>query len=142
MFLYKEVLGTAFDWLHKLDRPRRPKRFPSMLSVEQVGQVLRAMRGVDRLMAQLIYGSGLRISECLALRVKDLLWNFKSIHVHGSKGEKDRTTVRPAPLIPPLQKQVEVVSALYRARLARGQGYAPMPDALARKFGAAAQTLP
>ncbi len=142
VFLYREVLEKPFDWLERLDRPRRAKRLPSVLSVEQVGRVLREMHGTEQLMAQLIYGSGLRISECLSLRVKDLLWGHGTIHVHGGKGDKDRTTVLPRPLVPALRAQVDAVAQLHRRRLQRGQGYAPMPDALARKFRSAAGSLP
>jgi integron integrase len=141
-FLYREVLAKPFDWLEQLDRPRQAKRLPNVLSIEQVGRVLREMHGTEQLMAQLIYGSGLRIAECMSLRVKDLLWNFSTIHVHGGKGDKDRTTVLPRPLIPALRAQVAAVSELHERRLKRGQGYAPMPDALARKFGSAARALP
>jgi integron integrase len=141
-FLYRDVLETPHEWLKQLDRPRQAKRLPNVLSLDQVARVLREMQGTERLMAQLIYGSGLRIAECMALRVKDLLWSFNTIHVHGGKGDKDRTTVLPRPLIPALRTQVGLVSALHQRRLERGQGYAPMPDALAHKFGAAAGTLP
>ena len=141
-FLYREVLETPHEWLQQLDRPRQAKRLPNVLSIEQVGRVLRQMNGTEQLMAQLIYGSGLRISECMSLRVKDLLWSFNTIHVHGGKGDKDRTTVLPRPLIPALQAQVSRVAVLHQQRLKRGHGFAPMPDALAVKFGAAAGLLP
>jgi integron integrase len=141
VFLYREVLEQPFDWLERLDRPRRPHRLPNVLTVEQVGAVLREMRGTERLMAQLIYGSGLRLGECVALRVKDLLWKYQTIHVHGGKGNKDRLTVLPGPLAQPLKEQIARVAELHRRRLAHGNGHAPMPEALVHRYPEAARGL-
>ena len=85
-FLYREVMETPHEWLQQLDRPRQAKHLPHVLSIDQVGRVLRQMNGTEQLMTQLIYGSGLRISECMSLRLKDLLWSFNTRHVHGGKG--------------------------------------------------------
>jgi integron integrase len=142
VFLYRDVLRKPFDWLERLDRPRRPQRLPSVLTIEQVGLVLRGMRGSELLMARLIYGSGMRIGECVSLRIKDLLWAQQAIHIHGGKGAKDRTTLLPAQLSQILRVQVEAVAALHARRVARGQGFAPMPDALARKYAPASRSLP
>jgi integron integrase len=141
VFLYREVLNKPFEWLERLDRPRRPQHLPTVLTVEQVGLVLRGMKGSEQLMARLLYGTGMRIGECITLRVKDLLWDVHTIHIHGGKGAKDRTTVLPAQLVPPLRSQVERVESLLKKRLARGQGWAPMPEGLAYKVAGAARTL-
>jgi integron integrase len=141
IFLYAAVLEAPIPWLQDLERPKQPKRLPNILSVDQVSRVFREMQGVERVMARLIYGSGLRISECVGLRVKDLQWDFGSIHVHGGKGDKDRTTVLPAPLIPELRAQVDAVAQLHLRRVERGHGYAPMPEGLARKLGGGARSL-
>ena len=141
VFLYREVLEKPFDWLEKLDRPRRPKRLPSVLTVAQVGEVLRSMSGIDQLMARLLYGTGMRMRECATLRVKDLLWDYHSIHIHSGKGFKDRTTVLPAALVPDLRRQVESVAQLHRRSVARGHGHVALPDGVGRKFPRASQSL-
>jgi integron integrase len=141
VFLYREVLERPFEWLEKLDRPRKPKRLPTVLTIEQVAQVFKGITGVEQLMARLIYGTGMRIGECLTLRVKDVLWDYRSIHIQGGKGAKDRTTMLPARLMPELTQHVETVTALHRRRLAKGHGFAPMPEGVARKYPAAAQSL-
>jgi integron integrase len=141
LFLYEAVLEAPIPWLQGLERPKQPKRLPNILSVDQVARVFREMQGIESLMARLIYGSGLRISECVSLRVKDLQWDFHSIHVHGGKGDKDRTTVLPAPLLPELRAQVDAVATLHLRRVARGHGYAPLPEGLARKLGNGARSL-
>jgi integrase len=127
--------------LQDLQRPQLPKRLPNILSVDQVARVFAQMQGVESLMARLIYGSGLRISECVTMRVKDLQWDFGTIHVHGGKGAKDRTTVLPGPLLPELRLQVELVADLLARRVERGNGHAPMPAGLSRKLGQGAKSL-
>jgi integron integrase len=141
LFLYRDVLERPFDWLERLDRPHRPHRLPSVLTIEQVGRVLAAMDGMEQLMARLIYGTGMRISECLSLRIKDLLWADRTIHIHAGKGAKDRITVLPEPLTPALRGQALNVAQLHRDRRSRGQGFAPLPDALDRKLPSAAQSV-
>jgi integron integrase len=141
IFLYEAVLEAPIAWLQELERPKQPKRLPNILSIDQVARVFKEMHGTESLMARLIYGSGLRISECLELRIKDLLWEFGTIHVHGGKGDKDRTTILPAPLTPELRAQVNVVARLHLKRIERGHGYAPLPEGLARKLGIGAQNL-
>ena len=141
IFLYDAVLEAPIPWLQDLERAKQPKRLPNVLSVDQVARVFREMQGTERLMARLIYGSGLRISECVSLRVKDLQWDFGTILVRGGKGEKDRTTVLPSPLIPELRAQVASVAELHRRRVERGHGFAPLPAGLARKIGHGARTL-
>jgi integron integrase len=142
VFLYREVLNLSFEWLDELERPRRPKRLPTVLSPAEVGQVLSAMHGVTALMAQLIYGSGLRLTECIELRVKDLQWEQGAIHVRSGKGGEDRLTVLPAEVVPTLRDQVRAVAADHRTRMLRGSGFAPMPDRMARKYPGASRSLP
>jgi integron integrase len=141
VFLYREVLGTPFGWLDQLVRPKRPRRLPTILSPEEVGQVLAAMKGTPGLMARLVYGSGLRLHECLELRVKDLQWLQSVILVRSGKGGKDRITLLPRQLVPALRAQVAYVGAEHRVRMLRGTGFAPLPDRLAKKHAGAARSL-
>ena len=141
IFLYAAVLEAPIPWLQELERPKLPKRLPNILSVDQVSRIFKELQGTESLMARLIYGSGLRISECIQLRVKDLQWDYGSIHVHGGKGDKDRTTVLPARLVPELRAQVRLVASLHSKRVERSHGYAPLPLGLARRLGPAARSL-
>jgi integron integrase len=141
VFLYRDVLGMPFEWLDDLVRPKRPRRLPTVLSCDEVEKVLSAMQGPTGLMARLIYGSGLRLHECLELRVKDLQWSQYAILVHSGKGGKDRITLLPRQLVPALRAQVYEVATGHKARLLRGAGFAPMPDRLGRKFEGAARSL-
>lgn len=141
VFLYREVLGTPFGWLDNLIRPKRQRHLPTVLSPEEVARVLATMQGVTGLMARLIYGSGLRIHECLELRVKDLQWAQHAILVRSGKGGKDRLTLLPRQLAPALRAQVGLVATDLKTRLLRGTGCAPMPDRLAKKYPGAARSL-
>lgn len=134
VFLYRDVLETPFGWLDDLERPRRPRRLPVVLSPEEVSRVLAAMHGTPALMARLIYGAGLRIHECLGLRIKDLAWARNCIVVRAGKGGKDRLALLPLQLVRPLRAHVRQVAARHAQRVAQGGGYAPLPDALARKY--------
>jgi integron integrase len=142
VFLYRHVLELPLEWLDELVRPKRPKRLPVVLSPQDVDRVLRCMHGLPALMARLIYGSGLRLRECCELRVKDLIWAQSAILARSGKGGKDRLTLLPKQLEPALRSQVRLVSREHRIRLARGTGYVPMPERLARKYPGAARGLP
>src|SRR5450631_2196596 len=130
VFLYREVLATPFDWLVGLERPKRRKRLPVVLSAAEVAQVLSAMKGMPGLMARLIYGSGLRVQECVELRVKDLQWPHYAILVRSGKGGKDRTTLLPRQLVSELRAQVTAVAQIHKSRELRGGGFAAMPGRL------------
>jgi integron integrase len=134
VFLYREVLETPFGWLDELVRPKRPRRLPVVLAPEEVARVLAAMHGTPSLMARLIYGSGLRLHECLGLRIKDLAWPRGCIVVRAGKGGKDRLALLPRQLVRPLRAHVREVAVRHAERVAQGGGYAPLPDALARKY--------
>src|SRR5687767_10259740 len=95
LFLYKEVLAQPLPWLDDLERAKRPERLPTVLSPEQVLRLLGAMRGTKWLMASLLYGAGLRLTECLKLRVKDVDFEYRQILVRDGKGAKDRVTMLP-----------------------------------------------
>jgi len=134
LFLYKEALGTPLPWLDALERAIRPARMPTVLTQREVERLLAAMRGTKHLMASLLYGAGLRLTECLKLRVKDVDFEYRQILVRDGKGAKDRVTMLPASLVEPLKAHLTRVKALHERDLARGYGDVELPDALARKY--------
>jgi len=134
LFLYREVLGREITApLHAL-RAKKPKRLPTILTRREVQALFSHLSSTHLLMAQLLYGSGLRLMECLRLRVKDLDFAYRTITVRDGKGQKDRTTILPQSLIAPLRKHLEQVKRLHEQDLARGYGAVYLPDALARKY--------
>ncbi|OGA70059.1 MAG: integrase [Betaproteobacteria bacterium RIFCSPLOWO2_12_FULL_68_20] len=134
LFLYKEVLATPLPWLDGLERAKRPARMPTVLTPEEVKRLLERMRGTKKLMASLLYGAGLRLRECLKLRVKDVDFGYRQILVRDGKGGKDRVTMLPEPLIEPLKAQLERAKRLHELDLAAGCSDVELPDALARKY--------
>jgi integron integrase len=134
LFLYKEVLGQPLPWLDGLERAKRPARVPSVLTREEVRSLLAHMRGSKWLMASLLYGAGLRLRECLKLRVKDVDFGYRQIVVRNGKGAKDRVTMLPASVVAPLRAHLERVRKLHERDVARGYGDVELPDALVRKY--------
>ena len=134
LFLYKEVLGTPLAWLEGLDRAKRPARLPTVLTQDEVRQLLSRMDGTKWLIASLLYGSGLRLRECLKLRVKDVEFSYRQIVVRDAKGAKDRVTMLPESVIDPLREHLVRAKTLHEADLASGHGDVEMPYALARKY--------
>jgi integron integrase len=137
LFLYGEVLGIDLPWLDGLVRAKGPKRLPVVLSREEVRGVLSKMEGVPKLMATLLYGSGLRLLECCRLRVKDVDFSRNQIVVRSGKAEKDRATMLPAVIKRPLVPHLEGVRRQHDRDLAAGAGWVELPDALARKLPSA-----
>jgi integron integrase len=138
LFLYKEVLKVELPWLEGVVRAKKPTHLPVVLTREEVARVLAELSGVAALVANLLYGSGLRLMEALRLRVKDVEFSRGEILVRDGKGQKDRVTMLPRALIPGLQQQLQAVSALHEQDLAEGFGQANLPFALARKYPNAA----
>jgi integron integrase len=138
MFLYRYVLRQPLAWPEGVIRAQRPKRLPEVLTRAEVQRVLDAMAGEAWLMAALLYGSGLRLLECAALRVKDVDVATRTLVVRGGKGDKDRTTVLPEVLLAPLDVQLRRVHACYERDRASGVGRVTLPDALERKYPNAA----
>lgn len=141
VFLYRDVLDRPLQNIEGLQRIQQRKRIPVVLTVEEVGRVLQLMTGTPQLAASLIYGAGLRISECLALRVKDFDFGSRSVTVRNGKGGKDRTTVLPASLASALQAHLLRVATLHRNDVLAGRGWAPMPEGLGRKYPSAGRSL-
>ena len=134
LFLYGEVLDVKLPWLSEIQRVTRPARLPVVLTREEARSVLAGLRGEYRLMADLLYGSGLRLLECLRLRVKDVDFGYLQITVRDGKGGKDRVTVLPVSLAPAIREHLEAVKKLHAADLAAGFGRVMLPEALERKY--------
>jgi len=134
LFLYKDVLGCDPGWLDDIVRAKRPQRLPTVLTRHEVAALLGALTGVGWLMAMLLYGSGLRLKECLRLRVKDIDFTRNEIVVREGKGKKDRVTMLPTAVKEPLRAHLERVRRLHERDLAAGFGRVALPDALARKY--------
>ena len=134
LFLYREVLGVKLPWMENVVRAKRAARLPVMLSQGEVSAVLRHLSGREWLMASLLYGSGLRLMECLRLRVKDVDFERREVTVRDGKGGKDRRTVLPASLREALRRQVEDVRVVHARDVAGGFAGVYLPHALARKY--------
>jgi len=134
LFLYKRVLGVDLPWLDNVVRAKKPVRLPVVLTPEEVRAVLGQLDGVYRLVASLLYGSGLRLMEAMRLRVKDLNFEYGQVTVRGGKGDKDRVTVLPQGLIPALQAHLAAVQERHRIAVRDGYGGVELPYALARKY--------
>src|SRR5213593_313433 len=136
-FLYEEVLGRSFARPSGIVHAKEPGRVPVVLTREEVRAVLGRMQGTPRLVALLLYGSGLRVLEALTLRVKDIDFGRGEIVVRQGKGARDRVTMLPLRVRRRLVQHLEQVERRYRADLTRGAGYVELPGGLARKLPAA-----
>ena len=139
LFLYREVLGVELPWLDKVERAKAPKRLPVVLSRAEVHAVLGRLQGTHWLIASLLYGTGMRLMECLRLRAKDVDFDRGEILVRDGKGFKDRVTMLPATVSVPLAEHLSRVRALHDRDLAGGGGEVYLPYALARKYPDAAR---
>ncbi|MHC5008699.1 MAG: integron integrase [Planctomycetota bacterium] len=134
LFLYKEVLCQNIGWMKDVVRAKRPRRLPVVLTREEVRQVLSHLHGTPRLMALLLYGSGLRLMECVRLRVQDIDFETNQITVRSGKGGKDRVTVLPTVIKEELKQHLQKARRLHEKDVARGAGWVELPDAVGRKF--------
>ncbi len=139
VFLYREVLGRELAQVEQIVWAKRPHRLPVVLSREEVRLVLRQLRGRCRLMASLLYGSGLRLTECLRLRVQDLDFTMSQVMVRSGKGAKDRSTMLPMSLRDELTQYLAQLRLRHQRDLSEGLGVAPLPFALRRKYPAASR---
>lgn len=140
LYLYKQVLETDLPWLNEVVQAKTPKRLPVVLTPTEVRELLLHMDGTTGLIAQLLYGTGMRLLEALRLRVKDVEFARREIVVREGKGNKDRVTVLPENLIAPLQAQLQKARALHEKDLAAGFGRVYLPHALAVKYPQADQS--
>jgi integron integrase len=138
LFLYRVVLGIKLPWLTEVVRAKRPQRLPVVLTRAEVDRVLARLTGVEWLVASTLYGSGMRLLECLQLRIKDLDLVRCEIIVRDAKGQKDRVTVLPSALVPDLRKHLERVRHLYESDRHEDRPGVSIPQALSRKYPGAA----
>ena len=138
IFLYKQVLKHELPGIIDAVRSTKKQKIPVVLSREEVAAVISIIEGVPRLITQLLYGSGLRISEALRLRIQDIDFAYKQITVRSGKGGKDRVTTFPKSMEPLLQDHLNRVKAIHTHDLASGCGEVYLPHALARKYPKAA----
>lgn len=141
VFLYVQVLDLEVPWMDDLVRARRPVRLPTVLSREEVRAVLEEMEGVSRLVGLLLYGAGLRLMECLQLRVKDVDFDRRQLIIRDGKGRKDRAAVLPTAAEAPLRTQLEAVARQHSADLRKGAGNVELPTGLARKLPGAQKRM-
>jgi integron integrase len=134
IFLYRQVLDQPIDGQIEPTRAKRHPRPPVVMTKSEVKRVLGYMRGIHLLMAKILYGSGLRLMECIRLRVQDLDFERNLIYVRAAKGNKDRTTLFPKSIQPEMQSRLDDVKRLHDEDLSQGYGEVYLPDALARKY--------
>jgi site-specific recombinase XerD len=134
LFLYKEVLGHEIGWLQKVERAKKPAKLPVVLSRGEVKQIFAHLHGTSKLMAGLLYGSGLRLMECVRLRVKDIDFALAQITVRDAKGGKDRITMLPLNVSEPLRRHLSRVKALH-------EHFLPLVCPLIRAPAAASGTI-
>jgi integron integrase len=134
LFLYRNVLGVDIGDVGRIPRASTPVKVPVVLSVGEVRSVIGALEGVSRLVVMLLYGAGLRLQECLELRVKDLDFERREIVVRRGKGQKDRRVMLPSAVCEELGRHLASVQRQHRADLAEGFGRVVLPTALERKF--------
>jgi integron integrase len=134
LFLYREVLGRPLNRMVGLVRPQRRVRVPVVLNQAEVACLLGRLQGTMQLIGTMLYGSGMRLLECLTLRVKDVDLSRGEIRIRRAKGGGDRVTVLPAVLRQPLARHLERVKALYERDLQGGGGWVAIPGALSRKY--------
>lgn len=141
LFLYREVLQEDIGWLDDIERAKRSKRLPVVFTREEAKKILLRLEGTKWLMASLLYGTGLRLMECVRLRVKDVDFSYNHIVVREGKGDKDRITMLPESLKKPLQLQMSRVKEIHEEDLKQGFGNVSLPDALEKKYPNASKEL-
>lgn len=134
LFLYREVLGRDSLQLDNLKRAKKPRKLPVVLSHKEAMLILDHLKGRTLMICELLYGSGIRISECLRLRVQDVDFENEQLWVRSGKGNTDRVSLLPQKSIPKLRQQIQKVEAIHRKDLEKGYGKAVLPKALARKY--------
>ncbi len=142
LFLYSEVLHQKLSSLSNVIHAKRPARLPVVMTSEEVAAVLSKLQGPSRLMASLLYGSGLRLLECVGLRIKDVDFGAGQVLVRRGKGQRDRVTLLPRSLITPLEAHLVEVRRLHYGDLERGAGHVELPDGLRAKYPNASREWP
>ncbi|MFK7966516.1 MAG: integron integrase [Burkholderiaceae bacterium] len=142
LFLYKRVLQIELPWLNEIGRPHERRRLPVVLSPQEVTQVLSHLTGVHGVLARLLYGTGMRITEALHLRVKDIDFAHRAIIIRSGKGDKDRIVMLPASLEEAIREQMRLANQIWHADRDDAVPGVELPDALARKYPRASQSWP
>jgi integron integrase len=142
LFLYRDVLEITLPMIDQIVRATRPRRLPVVLTRDEVRRVLAQLGGSSRLIVGLLYGSGLRLTEALELRVKDMDLERRIITVRNGKGAKDRVTVIPAELVAPLHAHIDMLVAWFERERSVGSPGVSMPQALKAKYPGAGTSLP
>ncbi len=137
LFLYQKVLSIDLPWLDGLERPTVPRRLPSVLTVDEVAAIFMLMAGQHAVLARLLYGTGMRITEALQLRVKDVNFDHNAIVIREAKGFKDRVVMLPEAMTSPLKQQLEIARAIWAKDIAAGKAGVYLPHALAKKYPSA-----
>ena len=139
LFLYRDVLKQELPWIDDIERVKRPAKLPTVFTPQEARAVLAKLHGSARLMASLLYGCGLRVGECVRLRVKDIDFGYLHITVRDAKGGRDRITMLPVNLVESLRRQIEKRRILHEEDILGGFGNVFLPMALARKYPNAAR---
>ena len=139
LFLYRDVLKIDLKYVSDIERARKPKRLPTVFTRAEISRIFANLEGTHWLIGGLLYGSGLRLMECLRLRVKDVDFTYGQLTIRDGKGEKDRITMLPDKLKEPFMLHLQRVKALHEDDLRAGYGEVFLPYALARKYPNAAQ---
>jgi integron integrase len=139
VFLYDQVLHIELGWMDNLVRAKRSTRLPLVMSRDEVRRVIASMSGTHQLLAKILYGTGLRLMECLRLRVKDIDFERNQIIVRNGKGDKDRATMLPESIKAAVREHLARVKILHEKDVVDGFGEVYLPDALERKFPYAAR---
>jgi len=134
LFLYKHVLQKEIGYIDQIERAKKPKRIPVVFSKAEAQKILAQLNGKYWLAAALMYGAGLRVLECMRLRVKDIDFDYSQINVRDGKGHKDRITLLPENLKSPLKRHLQQRRALHQRDLKNAKGSVKMPMALKRKY--------
>jgi integron integrase len=142
LFLYSQVLGLRLPWMAEIGRPRVRRRLPVVLNREELGAVFRGLSGEHGLFAKLLYGTGMRLSEGLQLRVKDVDFAHRTLVVRAGKGGKDRLLMLPQSLVPALREQLARAHSLWMVDQSQGKAGVEMPGAIERKYPRAGASWP
>lgn len=134
IFLYREVLDKEVNGIEKVIRAKKPQRLPTVLSRVEVKAIIEHTEGVYRLVIRLLYGTGMRVMECLQLRIKDIDYERKEIMIRGGKGAKDRVTVLPDTLLADLKEQMELIYPVYLQEVEEGRADVMLPPSVANKY--------
>jgi len=139
LFLYKKILKKDVGWLDEIKHVTRKKHLPVVFSKKEIIKIFEHLTGIPKLVVSLLYGSGLRLSEALRLRIKDIDFDYQQIIVRDGKGEKDRNTILPSSIIPDLKKHLNKVYKQHKSYLSKGKREPVLPYALWKKYPNAAK---